>query len=198
MNYLTHNPTKLISTRFFSMLIVLLGLGLTGLTASPSSACCYDPPDNDDTSNQMSPPSSTDLSSETGQGSTAVPYVPEDVQLLSYSDESSDQQGSNSASVGAGNFLQIRLLMTDGQYLKAKQIAEKRLTTRPFDFQLWSLLQTIYNKLGLQNKTKIASKNAELMDPRWRPFPRPDPPMSQQKRYVYKLLQAIGEYKLVE
>ena len=88
--------------------------------------------------------------------------------------------------------------MADGQYLRARQMAEKQLETRPFDFQLWGLLETIYSKMGLQNKTRTAAKNKELMNPRRRPLPQPAPPMSQQKRYVAKLLQAIGEYKPVE
>ena len=77
-------------------------------------------------------------------------------------------------------------------------MAEKRLEARPFDFQLWGLLETIYSKMGLQKKTRTAAKNEELMNPRRRPPPQPAPPMSQQKRYVAKLLQAIGEYNPVE
>lgn len=88
--------------------------------------------------------------------------------------------------------------MADGQYLRARQVAEKQLEERPFDFQLWGLLETIYSKMGLQNKTRTAAKNEELMNPRRRPPPQPASPMSQQKRYVAKLLQAIGEYKPVK
>ena len=77
-------------------------------------------------------------------------------------------------------------------------MAEKQLETRPFDFQLWGLLEIIYGKMGLQNKTRAAVKNKELMNPRWRAPPQPAPSMSQQKRYVAKLLQAIGEYKSVQ
>ena len=88
--------------------------------------------------------------------------------------------------------------MADGQYLRARRMAEKQLEARPFDFQLWGLLEIIYSKMGLRNKTRTATKNEELMNPRRRPPPQPAPPMSQQKRYVAKLLQAIGEYKPVE
>ena len=191
------NLTKLISALPFCVFIVLLVLSITGLTAQPSSACCYEPPEYSDRTEQAQPPTA-DLSGQGGEDSATVPDVPEEAQLLLYSSEPSEQQDTSSADAGVKNFGLIRQFMADGQYLRARQLAEKQLETRPFDFQLWGLLETIYEKMGLQNKTRKAAKNKEVMNPRRRPPPQPAPPMSQQKRYVAKLLQAIGEYKLVE
>ena len=189
--------TKLISALPFCVFIVLLVLSITGLTAPPSSACCYDPPEYADRAEQAQPPTA-DLSVQGGEDSATVPDVPEEAQLSLYSSEPSEQQAPSSAGAGVKNFGLIRQFMADGQYLRARQMAEKQLEARPFDFQLWGLLETIYSKLGLKNKTRTAAKNEELMNPRRRPPPQPAPPMSQQKRYVAKLLQAIGEYKTVE
>ena len=191
------NLTKLISTLPFCVFIVLLELSITGLTAPPSSACCYDPPEYADRAEQTQP-STADLSGQGGEESATVPDVPEEEQVLPYSSEPSKHQDPSSAGAGVKNFGLIRQFMADGQYLRARQMAEKQLEARPFDFQLWGLLETIYSKMGLQNKTRTAAKNEELMNPRRRPPPQPAPPMSQQKRYVAKLLQAIGEYKPVE
>ena len=191
------NLTKLISALPFCVFIVLLELSITGLTAPPASACCYDPPEYADRAEQAQPPTA-DLSGQEGEDSATVSDVPEEAQLLLYSSEPSEQQDPPSAGAGIKNFGLIRQFMADGQYLRARQIAEKQLDSRPFDFQLWGLLETIYSKMGLQNKTRTAAKNEELMNPQRRPPPQPAPPMSQQKRYVAKLLQAIGEYKPVE
>ena len=191
------NLTKLISALPFCVFIVLLVLSLTGLTAPPSSACCYDPPEYADGAEQAQPPTA-DLSAQGGEYSTSVQDVPKEAQLPLYFSEPSEQQDPSSAGAGVKNFGLIRQFMADGQYLRARQMAEKQLEARPFDFQLWGLLETIYSKMGLQNKTRTAAKNEELMNPRRRPTPQPAPPMSQQKRYVAKLLQAIGEYKPVE
>ena len=191
------NLTKLISALPFCVFIVLLVLSITGLTAPPSSACCYDPPEYADRAEQAQPPTA-DLSDQGEQNSVAVPDVPGEAQLLPYSSEPSEQQDPSSAGASAKNFGLIRQFLADGQYLRARQMAEKKLEARPFDFQLWGLLETIYSKIGLQNKTRTAAKNAELMNPRRRPPPQPAPQMSQQKRYVAKLLQAIGVYKPVE
>ena len=197
MTCFARSLTKLILVQSFFALIVLLELGITGLIASPSFACCYDPPDNTDTSDQVQPPAAAPLG-EASQYSTSVQDVPEEVQPLLYSSESIDQQEPSSAGTGVETFPLIRRFMADGQYLRARQIAEKQLETRPFDFRLWGLLEIIYSKMGLQNKTRTAAKNEELMNPRRRPPPQPTPPMSQQKRYVAKLLQAIAEYKPIE
>mgnify|MGYP001379425381 CR=1 FL=1 len=197
MTFFARNLTKLILVQPFYRFIILLGLGLSGVTALPSSACCYDPPDYDDTSEQVES-LATESSGKVSQDSVVAPDVPEEAQPLLYSADSSDQQGQSSEGAGAGNFLLIRRFMADGQYLRAKQMAEKRVMTRPFDYQIWGLLETIYSKMGLQNKTSTAAKNAKLMNPRRRPPPKPSQPMSQQKRYVTKLLQAIGEYKPLE
>ena len=197
MIYFVRNLAKFFLEQPFYLLIILLGLGVTGMTALPSSACCYDPPDYDGTSDQAAPPPA-DQPGEAGQNSAAAQEMTEEAQTMLYSAEPSNQQGQSSAATGAENFLLIRRYMSDGQYLRAKQMAEKRLTTRPFDYQLWGLLKTIYSKMGLQNKARSAANNAELMNPRRRPPPPPAPPISQQKRYVTKLLQAVGEYKPVE
>ena len=191
------NLTKLISALPFCVFIVLLVLSITGFTATPSSACCYDPPEYADRA-QQAQPLTADLSGQGGEDSATVPDVPEEAKVQLYSSESSDQQDPSSAGAGVKNFGLIRQLMADGQYLRARQMAEKQLEARPFDFQLWGLLETIYSKMGLQNKTRTAAKNEELMNPRRRPPPQSAPPMSQQKRYVAKLLQAIGEYNPVE
>ena len=197
MNCFARNLTKLISALPFCVFLVLLVLSLTSLTAPPSSACCYDPPEYADRAEQAQSPTA-DLSGQGGENSATVPDVPEEAQLLLYSSEPSEQQDRSSAGAGVKNFGLIRQFMADGQYLRARQMAEKQLEARPFDFQLWGLLETIYSKMGLKNKTRTAAKNEELMNPRRRPPPQPAPPMSEQKRYLAKLLQAIGEYKPVE
>ena len=197
MSCFARNLTKLISAPSFCIFIVLLVLSLTGLSAPPSSACCYDPPEYTDSAEQANAPTA-DLSGQGGEDSATVSDVPEEAQLLLYSSEPSEQEDQSSGGAGVKNFGLIRQFMADGQYLRAKQMAEKQLEARPFDFQLWGLLETIYSKMGLQNKTRTAAKNEELMNPRRQPPPQPAPPMSQQKRYVAKLLQAIGEYKPVE
>ena len=194
---LARNLTKLISALPFCVFIVLLVPSIIGLTALPSSACCYDPPEYADRAEQAQP-TTADFSGQGGEDNATVPDVAEEAQLLLYSSEPSEQQDASSAGASAKNFGLIRQFLADGQYLRARQMAEKQLEARPFDFQLWGLLETIYSKMGLQNKTRTAAKNEELMNPRRRPPPQPAPPMSQQKRYVAKLLQAIGEYKPVE
>ena len=197
MTCLARNLTKLISAQPFFVIIVLLELGIIGLTSPPLLACCYDPPDYADTSEQAQLPTAAP-SGEEGKDSATDQAEPEEVQLLLYSSEPSEQQQSSSASTGIENFLLIKRSMADGQYLRARQMAEKQLEKRPFDFQLWGLLEIIYSKMGLQNKTRTAAKNKELMNPRRQPPLQPAKPMSKQRRYVAKLLQAIGEYKPVE
>ena len=197
MTCFARNLTKLISALPFCVLFVLLELSVTGLIASSSFACCYDPPEYADKAEQAQP-LTVDLSGQGGEDSATVLDVPEEAQLSLYSSEPSEEQDSSSAGAGVKNFGLIRQFMADGQYLRARQMAEKRLEARPFDFQLWGLLETIYSKMGLQSKTRTAAKNEELMNPRRRPPPQPAPSMSQQKRYVAKLLQAIGEYRPVE
>ena len=197
MNCFARNLTKLISALPFCMFIVLLELSIISLTALPSFACCYDPPEYADRTEPAQPPTA-ELPGQGGEDSATVPDVPEEAQLLLYSSEPSEQQDPSSAGAGVKNFGLIRQFMADGQYLRARQMAEKQLETRPFDFQLWGLLETIYSKMGLKNKTRTAAKNEELMNPRRRLTSQSAPQMSQQKRYVAKLLQAIGEYKPVE
>ena len=197
MTCLARNLTKLISALPFFVFIVLIELSITSLIAPPSSACCYEPPDYADRAEQAQPPT-VEPSGQGGEDSATVPDVPEEAQLLLYSSEPSEQQDPSSAGAGVKNFGLIRQFMTDGQYLRARQMAEKQLEAHPFDFQLWGLLETIYSKMGLKNKTRTAAKNEELMNPRRRPPAQPAPPVSEQKRYLAKLLQAIGEYKPFE
>ena len=194
---LARNLTKLISALPFCVFIVLLVPSIIGLTALPSSACCYDPPEYTDRAEQAQP-ATADLSGQGGEDNATVSDVSEEAQLLLYSSEPTEQHDLSSASASVKNFGLIRQFLADGQYLRARQMAEMQLEARPFDFQLWGLLKTIYGKMGLQNKTRTAAKNQELMNPRRRPPPQPAPLLSEQKRYVAKLLQAIGEYKPVE
>ena len=196
MTCFARNLTKLISAQPFFVLIVLLELGITGLTTPPTFACCYDPPEYANTSDEVQSPAGP--SDEVDQDSTIIQDISEEAQFSLYSSKSNDQQELSSPATGVETFPLIKRFMADGQYLRARQLAEKQLETRSFDFQLWGLLEIIYGKMGLQNKTRAALKNKELMSPRWRPPPQPAPPMSQQKRYVAKLLQAIGVYKSVQ
>ena len=197
MTCFARNLTKLISALPFCVLIVLLELGVTGLKVPPSLACCYEPPQYADRAEQVQPPAA-DSSGQASEDSAIVEDVPEQAQLLLYSSDPYEQQDTSSAGAGVKKFALIKQFMADGQYLRARQMAEKQLESRPFDFQLWGLLETIYTKIGLKNKSRAAAKNEELMNPRRRPPPQPAPKVSQQKRYVAKLLQAIGEFKPVE
>ena len=197
MTCFAQNPFKLTSSRLIFVVIILFGLGITGLTASQSLACCYEPPDYDDASVQTPSPSSSQLA-QTGQDTSVTAEESAELQELNYPIQPSDRDERSSIAAGAETFFFIKQFMIDGQYLRAKQMAEKRLTLRPYDHQLWTLLETIYSKMRLQNKTRIAANNAKNMNPRWRPPSQPVPPMSQQKRYVSRLLQAIGEYNPVQ
>ena len=124
MTYFVRNIAKLFLEQPFCWLIILLGLGVTGITALPSSACCYDPPDYDGTSVQGETPLA-DQPGEVDQNSAAAPERPEEAQTMLYSAEPSNEQGQSSAASGAENFLLIRRYMSDGQYLRAKQMAER-------------------------------------------------------------------------
>ena len=197
MAFLTHNLSNLFSAQLFRVLIALFGLSVLWMMASPAISCCYDPPEYNVISEQEQA-SQEDSLIETDSDSEVVQDVTEEALFKSNSVETSDQQDSLSSGISAQNFPLIKRFMADGQYLRARQIAEKKLTSRPFDYQLWTLLETIYGKIGLQNKTRIAANNAEVMNPRRRLPSQPSPQMSQQKQYVSKLLQAIGEYKAVE
>ena len=111
-----HNLTKLISALPFCVFIVLLVLSITGLTAPPSSACCYDPPEYSDRAEQAQPPPA-DLSGQVVEDNATGPDVPKEAQLLLYSSEPSEQQDPSSAGTGVKNFGLIRQFMADGQYL---------------------------------------------------------------------------------
>ena len=88
--------------------------------------------------------------------------------------------------------------MAEGRYLRARQLAESRLKTRPYDHHLWGLLEQIYQKLGLKGRTADAAFQAKITDPDWRPPVPPPLPASAQKRYVAKLLQAVREFKPID
>ena len=148
MSCFARNLTKLISALPFCVFIVLLVLSITVLIAPPSSACCYDPPEYADRAEQAQPPTD-DLLDQGGEDSTTVPDVPEEAQLMLYSSEPSEQQDPSSAGASAKNFGLIRQFLADGQYLRARQMAEKQLEARPFDFQLWGLLKTICSPILL-------------------------------------------------
>ena len=120
------NLKKLISALPFCVFIVLLELSITGLTAPPSSACCYDPPEYADKVEQAQP-TTADLSGQGGEDSSTVPDVQEEAKPLLYSSEPSEQQNPSSAGAGVKNFGLIRQFMADGQYLRARQMAEKQL-----------------------------------------------------------------------
>ena len=120
MTCFARNLIKLISAQPFCVLIVLLELSIIGLTAQPSSSCCYDPPDYADTAEQAQPPSS-DLPSEASQDTATVPDVPKEAQFSLYSGDPSEQQDPSTAGIGVQNFALIRQFMADGQYLRAKR-----------------------------------------------------------------------------
>ena len=82
MTYFVRNIAKLFLEQPFCWLIILLGLGVTGITALPSSACCYDPPDYDGTSVQGETPLA-DQPGEVDQNSAAAPERPEEAQICS-------------------------------------------------------------------------------------------------------------------
>ena len=71
MIYFVRNLAKFFLAQPFYLLIIRLGLGVTGMTALPSSACCYDPPDYDGTSDQAAPPPA-DQPGEASQNSAAA------------------------------------------------------------------------------------------------------------------------------
>ena len=126
MNCFPRNLTKLILALPFCVFIVLLVLSLTSLTAPPSSACCYDPPEYADGAEQTQP-TIADFSGQGGDDNATVPNVAEEAQLLRYSSEPSEQRDPSSAGASAKNFGLIRQFLADGQYLRARQIAEKQL-----------------------------------------------------------------------
>ena len=99
MTCFARNLTKLISALPFCVFIVLLELGITGLTAPPSSACCYEPPEYADKEEQAQPPTA-DPSGQGGEDSATVRDLPEEAQLLLYSSESSEQDYPPSAGAG--------------------------------------------------------------------------------------------------
>ena len=166
------------------VLAVMLGQGVR----TPVHACCYDPPEDDSASEPVSaPPAAED-------DAPSAPAPSADTSARSGSSADSDAASSSSAP----RFAMISQMMAEGRYLRARQLAESRLKTRPYDHHLWALLEQIYRKLGLQGRTADAAFQAKITDPDWRPPVPPPLPASAQKRYVAKLLQAVREFKPID
>ena len=160
------------------VLAVMLGQGIR----TPVHACCYDPPEDDSFSDQASaPPAEQEASPSAPSVSAASTQV----------QEASSSEADEGTSSPAPRFAMISQMMAEGRYLRARQLAESRLKTRPYDHHLWALLEQIYRKLGLQGRTADAAFQAKITDPDWRPPVPPPLPASAQKRYVAKLLQAV-------
>lgn len=169
------------------LLIALIGFVV--LTAVPGGACCYDPPDEDSPSEQTAAPSSETAAAPPSAGGQAAALG------MSAPSEAAEE---GSSGVPAPRFVMISQMMAEGRYLRARQLAEARLKTRPYDHHLWQLLEQIYKKLGLQGRTANAAYQARIAAPGWRP-PAPSPlPPSAQKGYVTKLLQAVREFKPID
>ena len=166
------------------VLAVMLGQGVR----TPVHACCYDPPEDDSASEPVSaPPAAEDAA-------PSAPAPSADTSARSGSSADSDAASSSSAP----RFAMISQMMAEGRYLRARQLAESRLKTRPYDHHLWALLEQIYRKLGLQGRTADAAFQSKITDPDWRPPVPPPLPASAQKRYVAKLLQAVREFKPID
>ena len=166
------------------VLAVMLGQGVR----TPVHACCYDPPEDDSASEPVSAPPAEQASAPSAQAPSADTSAPSGSSTDSYSAFSSP----------APRFAMVRQMMAEGRYLRARQIAEDRLKTRPYDHHLWVLLEQIYRKLGLQGRTADAAYQAKISDPDWQEPAPPLPPVSAQKRYVAKLLQAVREFKPID
>ena len=166
------------------VLAVMLGQGVR----TPVHACCYDPPENDSASDQASTP-------PTAEDAAPSALAPSG-DISARSDSSADSDSDSSSP--APRFAMISQMIAEGRYLRARQLAESRLKTRPYDHHLWGLLEQIYQKLGLKGRTADAAFQAKITDPDWRPPVPPPLPASAQKRYVAKLLQAVREFKPID
>lgn len=169
------------------LLITISGLSL--LMAMPGTACCYDPPaDNSQSDQADSPPAEDDTALSLPSAALTTPAA----------GPASSEQTAETSAEAVPRFLLISQMMADGRYLRARQLAEARLKTRPFDHHLWTLLEQIYSKLGLSGRTRQAAFKAEITHPDWRPPEPPPLPQSDQKRYVTKMLQAVREFKPID
>ena len=166
------------------VLAIMLGQGVR----VPVQACCYDPPDDDSVSEPISaPPAAEDAA-------PSAPAVSADTSVRSESSADSDAESASPAP----RFVMVRQMMAEGRYLRARQIAEDRLKTRPYDHQLWALLEQIYRKMGLQGRTADAAYQAKISDPDWQAPAPPPPRVSAQKRYGAKRLQAVRVFKPID
>ena len=165
------------------VLAVMLGQGVR----TPVHACCYDPPENDSASDQASTPPTAEDAAPSAPALSGI-YLPDRLLCRSRFDSSSP----------APRFAMISQMIAEGRYLRARQLAESRLKTRPYDHHLGGLLEQIYQKLGLKGRTADAAFQAKITDPDWRPPVPPPLPASAQKRYVAKLLQAVREFKPID
>ena len=112
------------------VLAVMLGQGVR----TPVHACCYDPPEDDSASEPVSaPPAAEDAA-------PSAPAPSADTSARSGSSADSDSAFSSPAP----RFAMISQMMAEGRYLRARQLAESRLKTRPYDHHLWGLLEQIY------------------------------------------------------
>ena len=166
------------------VLAVMLGQGVR----TPVHACCYDPPEDDSASEPVPAPPAEQAAAPSAPAPSA------DTSARSGSSADSDSDPSSPAP----RFAMISQMIAEGRYLRARQLAESRLKTRPYDHHLWGLLEQIYQKLGLQGRTADAAFQAKITDPDWRPPVPPPLPASAQKRYVAKLLQAVREFKPID
>ena len=171
--------------------LVLAEVLVQGVKA-PVHACCYDPPEDDSASEQSSAPPPEQADAPSAPSAPSVSAASPPVQ------EASSSGADEEAPSSAPRFALISQMMAEGRYLRARQLAESRLKTRPYDHHLWGLLEQIYQKLGLQGRTADAAFQVKITDPDWRPPVSPSLPASAQKRYVAKLLQAVREFKPID
>jgi len=174
------------------LLLVILGQG----TVHPVQACCYDPPDDDSMSDTDSAPPADDAgeAGDTEEAMAPAPAASANQSVVT----GAPTEGDGAFVSSAPSFAMVRQMMAEGRYLRARQIAESRLKTRPYDHNLWALLEQIYEKLGLQGRTADAAYQAKISDPDGQPPAPPPPAVSAQKRYVTKLLQAVREFKPID
>ena len=106
------------------VLAVMLGQGVR----MPVHACCYDPPEDDRASESVSAPPAEQA---------AAPSVSADSTPVQAASSSGADEGASSP---APRFAMISQMMAEGRYLRARQLAESRLKTRPYDHHLWACL----------------------------------------------------------
>lgn len=166
---------------------------IAALFAMPATACCYEAPEDDSAGEEAAAPPAEDEASSSGDEEPAAPSPARVAEIRAANDPDNPP-----LSTAVPRFTVIRQMMADGRYLAARREAEARLKTRPYDHRLWALLEQIYSRLGLQGRTANAAYQAKVSAPDWRPPAPPPPPVSAQKRYVGKLLQAVREFKPID